>query len=160
MVRAVNELDRCRSSTSETPPARRWIILLVHSPFSKVRMDRDALRESLRFSERDGSEGEKREREGSRTFTSAVLVFCVIAEEICVASVVRAIRESSRRRACGRTGAYPYCYGYISGCLSCKKGLGSSLYVGRLRYLRLFYIHSSRRWTRKFLCSSDLYFEL
>lgn len=35
-------------------------------------------------------------------------------------------RVLASAHACGRTGEYPHCYGYISGCLSCEKELGSS----------------------------------
>lgn len=59
-------------------------------------MDRDVLRVASIFrARREARQRQERGREGVYAFTSAVLVFCVIAEEICVASVVRMIRENS-----------------------------------------------------------------
>jgi len=84
---------------------------------------------SLRFSERDGRNGRRGGKKGGPRLR-ARFAFCVMAEEICVASVCPACTRKLAR-ACDCTGAYPHCYGYISGCLLCKKGLGSSPYVRR-----------------------------
>lgn len=65
MVRAINELDRCRSSTSETR-ARHRIILSVRSlHLVKVRTDRDVLRVASIFRARR-KRGRQRERERGR----------------------------------------------------------------------------------------------
>lgn len=126
VVRVVNELDRCRHSNSR---ARSWIILSVHSPFSKVRI---WYRVALRFSERDGSRNGRRGEATARLrvrFSYFALWPRGNLGCVCCAC-------DMRERACGCTGAYPHCYGYISGCLSCKKGLGSSPYVYVCIYLR------------------------
>lgn len=76
------------------------IIFSVHSPFSKVRMGR-GVRYGCRFdfqSETDGTDG-ARGAEGQKggPRLRARFAFCVMAEEICVASMC--LRESSRAHA-------------------------------------------------------------
>lgn len=76
--------------------------------------------------------------------------------------VVRAIRENSLApRACGCTGAYPHCYGYISACLSCEKELGSSPYVRKtIAMPRLFYsflASTDSRGTPKISATAPIY---
>lgn len=85
---------RTRSMPTFESRARSWIILSVHSPFSKVRMDRVVLRVASIFRARWKRQAGGRE---PRVYECGSRILRYGREETSVASVVRAIRESSRR---------------------------------------------------------------